>query len=188
MNKKRVSVTILGTEYTIMSGSPEEEAYIRKTAALVEDEVAKVLEKNGVSQVGALVYAAMNIADLFFKEQSNTENLRFQITQSAERTSKLEKELSRAKSDKPDKGDKTNKREKKENKENKITKPEDHSKEVKDPKEQKVNDAKNLEEILMEELEQLELLKEAKAEKEDATGQTKIEEPEETHKEQSLFD
>lgn len=140
MDKNRVNFTILGNDYTILSGSLEEEAYILKTAKLVEEESRKILENSGVSQVGALVYAAMNIADLYYKEQGNTENLRVQITEFADANTKLEKELNRQKP--------SGKKEKKEHRESK------------EKKEEKIvalplEDEKILEDILMEEVQQL---------------------------------
>lgn len=109
MDKFKVTVNILGKDYHMLASTVEEEAYIRKTGKLVESEMRKVLTNNGVSQVSALVYAGMNIADLYFKEQSITENLRVQITQSAEEATKLEKEIARMKADKPKREPKTGK-------------------------------------------------------------------------------
>lgn len=101
MEKQQVTVTILGQEYKIMASSPEEKGRIQKTATFVQGELEEILSKTGASQVTALVYAALNMGDRFCKEQEGMENLRVQITESAERVAKLEKELQKLKQDKP---------------------------------------------------------------------------------------
>lgn len=100
-NETQVEITIMGSEYYVMATTLEEEAYIKKTAKLVEEQVQLVLRNGGAADVATLVYAAMNIADMYHKEQSNATNLIYQIGQTAEQVTKLEKELAKLKAEKP---------------------------------------------------------------------------------------
>lgn len=101
MEKQQITISILGQECKIIANSPEEEARILKTAKLVQGELDDILAQSGVSQVTALVYAALNMGDRLCREQESMENLRVQITESAERVAKLEKELHKIKQEKP---------------------------------------------------------------------------------------
>lgn len=99
MEKKQISITILGQECKIMANDPQEEKRIRNTVTLLEQELESILSHSGVSQVTALIYAALNMGDRLYREQEAMENLRVQITESADLVAKLEKELQ--KQDKP---------------------------------------------------------------------------------------
>lgn len=100
MDRFKVKFTILGAEYSIWASCPEEEDYILKTAKTVSDQVEQILSSGSITELAALVYASMNMADLYYKELQNSENLRFQITQSASQVSKLEKEVVKLKGEK----------------------------------------------------------------------------------------
>lgn len=100
-NENQVEITIMGQNYYVVATSLEEEAYIKKTAKLVEEQVQNVLRHGEIPEVATLVYAAMNIADMYHKEQSNATNLIYQIGQTADQVTKLEKELAKLKSEKP---------------------------------------------------------------------------------------
>ncbi|MFI3252999.1 MAG: cell division protein ZapA [Eubacteriales bacterium] len=94
MEKKIITVEILGQECKIVASTPEEEARIQKIAQLIQSEIQSTLERTGASQVTALLYTALNLGDRLFRELESTENLREQITESADRIAKLEKMIS----------------------------------------------------------------------------------------------
>jgi cell division protein ZapA len=92
--KNKVTVTIADREYTMVA--VENEDYVRKCAAQVD---AQIREIGGgkLSQADAAVLAAMNMADLYFKEQETAENLRKQLKEGLEEASRLKMELSESK-------------------------------------------------------------------------------------------
>ncbi len=92
--KNRVTVTIGGREYIMVA--VEDEAYVRKCAALVDGEL-QAIQGGQLSQTDAATLVAMNIADQYFKEQEVSENLRRQVKESLEEASRLKLELSEAK-------------------------------------------------------------------------------------------
>ena len=85
--RNKVVVTIGGKDYTMVAA--EDEGYVRKCAALVDKHLGEILTGGKLSQADAAVLAAMNIADLLFKEQEAAENL--------EEANSLKLELSEAK-------------------------------------------------------------------------------------------
>lgn len=89
--KNRVTVTIAGRTYTMVAA--EDEAYVRKCAALVDE----LIQDGPLSQLDAATLAAMNIADQYFREQETSENLRRRVKESLEEASRLKLELSEAK-------------------------------------------------------------------------------------------
>ncbi len=93
--KNRITVTIADHEYTLVA--EEDEAYIRKVASFVDEQVSQVLAGGKISISDAAVLAAVNIADLYCKEQAAGENLRRQVLENSEEIKKLESELSDAK-------------------------------------------------------------------------------------------
>lgn len=92
--KNKVVVTIAGREYTMVA--VEDEAYVQKCAALVDQQL-KEISSSRLSQADAAVLAAMNIADQLFREQEAAENLRRQVKENLEEANKLKLELSEAK-------------------------------------------------------------------------------------------
>lgn len=91
----RVSVTIDGREYNIIAA--EDEAYVRKVAAHVDEQVRAVIEGSRVSSVDGITLAAMNIADQYYKEQAASENLRRQLKEYLEEGAKQKLEISELK-------------------------------------------------------------------------------------------
>ena len=79
--KNKVVVTIAGQEYTMVA--VEDEAYVRKCADYVDSQLRDIMS-NKLPKETAAVLAAMNMADLYFKEQDAAENLRRQIKENLE--------------------------------------------------------------------------------------------------------
>ena len=93
--KNRIVVTIGGRDYTMVAAENEE--YVRRCAELVDRQIQEVGEGGRLSQTDAAVLAAMNVADLYLKEQEASENLRRQVKEGLEEASRLKLELSEAK-------------------------------------------------------------------------------------------
>ncbi len=93
--KNRIVVTIGGKDYTMVA--VEDESYVRRCAALVDQQLREVSEAGRLSQADAAVLAAMNVADLYMKEQETSENLRRQVKENLEEANALKLELSEAK-------------------------------------------------------------------------------------------
>jgi cell division protein ZapA len=94
MNNK-VTVTIANLEYTLTA--PEEDGYIEKVGAFVDEKVRQVMTDSRASLTDGAVLTAVNITDLYFKERVISENLRIQMKNSMEELAKLQAELSEAK-------------------------------------------------------------------------------------------
>ncbi|MEY8402289.1 cell division protein ZapA [Oscillospiraceae bacterium 44-34] len=93
--KNRIVVTIGGRDYTMVAAENEE--YVRRCAELVDRQIQEVGEGGRLSQTDAAVLAAMNVADLYLKEQEASENLRRQVKENLEEANRLKLELSEAK-------------------------------------------------------------------------------------------
>ncbi len=93
--KNRVTVTIGGQKYVLVSGDDGE--YTQKVAAYVDEKLKETQKDDKLGLINAAVLTAMNIADERFKEQESAENLRRQIKELLEESSKLKLELSEAK-------------------------------------------------------------------------------------------
>ena len=93
--KNKITVSIAGQEYTMVAAEGED--YVRRVAAHVDSQMRGVLSQGRLSQADGAVLAAMNIADQYFKEQEAAENLRRQIKEYLEESTKLKMELSEAK-------------------------------------------------------------------------------------------
>ena len=91
----RVRVIIDGREYNIIAA--EDEAYVQKVAAHVDEQVRAVIEGSRVSSVDGVTLAAMNIADQLFREQAASENLRRQLKEYLEEGAKQKLEISELK-------------------------------------------------------------------------------------------
>lgn len=92
--QNRVTVTVRGQSYTLLA--VEDEAYVQRVAAYVDGKLAEAAS-SGLAKVDCAVLTALNIADERFKEQEASENLRRQIKELLEESSKLKLELSEAK-------------------------------------------------------------------------------------------
>ena len=90
--KNKITVTISGQEYTMVAA--EDAAYVRRCAEFVDGQLKQVTAGGRLSLADACVLAAMNMADLYFKEQDSSENLRRQIKDALEANKKLEDQLS----------------------------------------------------------------------------------------------
>ena len=93
--QNRVTVTVGGLKYTLLS--TEGEDYVHRVAAYVNEKLKETGRAGGISQMDCAVLTAINIADDRFKEQETSENLRRQIKELLEESSKLKLELSEAK-------------------------------------------------------------------------------------------
>ncbi len=93
--KNKVTVTIADREYTLVG--TENEAYVQKLAAYVDQQISGVMSSGRVSMADGAVLAAINIADELLKEQAASENLRRQLKDDLEDAAKLKMELSEAK-------------------------------------------------------------------------------------------
>lgn len=93
--KNKITVTIGGRDYTMVA--VEDEAYVRRCAALVDQQIKEISAEGRLSQADAAVLAAMNVADLYLKEQETSENLRRQVKENLEEANSLKLELSEAK-------------------------------------------------------------------------------------------
>ncbi len=93
--KNRITVTIADHEYTLVA--EEDEAYIRKVAAFVDQQVNQVTAGSKMSLSDGAILAAINVADLYYKEQEAAENLRRQVKECVDEATKLKLELSEAK-------------------------------------------------------------------------------------------
>ena len=91
----RVTVTVDGRSYTLIAA--EEEAYVQKVAAYVDNQVKAVIQGSKVSSVDAATLAAINVADQYFKEMAASENLRRQLKEYLEEGAKQKLEISELK-------------------------------------------------------------------------------------------
>ena len=73
----RVTMTICGTEYTLVA--EEDAAYMEKVGAMVDGEMRQLMDSAHVSRHDAAVLAAINLADELYKQQDGSENLRRQL-------------------------------------------------------------------------------------------------------------
>ena len=91
----KVTVTISGTEYTLVS--EESPSYMQKVATLVDDKMTDIMATGRVSRMDAAVLAAANLADELLKQQTAAENLRRQLKGYLDEAGKAKAELSECK-------------------------------------------------------------------------------------------
>lgn len=91
----KITVTISGTEYTLMSDDAP--SYMRRIADMVDGKMEEIMASGRVSRMDAAVLAAANLADELLKQQSSTENLRAQLKGYLDDANKAKTELSEAK-------------------------------------------------------------------------------------------
>ena len=91
----KITVTISGTEYTLMSDDAP--AYMRRLADMVDGKMEDFMRSGRVSRMDAAVLAAVNFADELLKQQSAAENLRAQLKGYLDDANKAKNELSEAK-------------------------------------------------------------------------------------------
>jgi len=93
--KNKLTVTIGGQEYTLVAA--EDPEYMKKVAEHVDGKVNEMLAGAKVTATDALVLAALNMADEYFKGREAEEKLRAQLKQYVEEATDLKLELSKAK-------------------------------------------------------------------------------------------
>ena len=75
--QNKVTVTIDGQEYNLVAA--EDAAYMRKVAAHVDTKIQEVSQSGKIASADAMVLAALNMADEYFKSLEAAEALRAQI-------------------------------------------------------------------------------------------------------------
>jgi len=93
--KNKVTVTIAGRDYTLLAA--EDDGYVQRVAAYVDDQVKQVVDSAHVSLMDGALLAATNIADAYFKERESAENLRRQLKEYLDEATRTKLELSEAK-------------------------------------------------------------------------------------------
>lgn len=89
--KNRLSVTVAGHEFTIVS--EETEAYVFGVAAEVDKEIQNVMSEAHLSLSDAAVLSALNSADRARKALDSADHLRLQVKTYLDETQKLKAEL-----------------------------------------------------------------------------------------------
>ena len=89
--KNKIVVSVAGREYTLIA--TEEGAYVHKVAAYVDAKVKDIIGETHVSVTDGAVLAAINIADDYYKALDSAENLRRQLKDYFEETSRTKMEL-----------------------------------------------------------------------------------------------
>ena len=93
--QNRVTVTVGGLKYTLLA--VEDENYVHRVAAYVNEKLKETSRAGGTSQMDCAILTAINIADERFKEQDASVDLRRQIKDLLEENAKLKSELSESK-------------------------------------------------------------------------------------------
>ena len=93
--QNRVTVTVGGLKYTLLA--VEDENYVHRVAAYVNEKLKETGRPGGVSQMDCAVLTAINIADERFKEQEASVDLRRQIKDLMDENARLKTELSESK-------------------------------------------------------------------------------------------
>ncbi len=91
----RVTVTIAERQFTLLAD--EETTDTQKVAAYVDGKLAELTAQGTPSLVDACILASMNITQELFREQESSDNLRRQLKEYLEESTKLKLELSEAK-------------------------------------------------------------------------------------------
>ena len=84
--------------YTVVAD--EDDNNVVRAAELVDKSIAETKQNTRLSSVDGAVLAALNIADMYFKAQRSSENLRAQIKSYAEECAGLRSEITRLKKNK----------------------------------------------------------------------------------------
>ena len=90
--ENRITVSICGTEYTLMA--EESPSYMQKVATLVDTKMGEIMESGRINRVDAAILAAANLADELLKEQAACENLRGQLKDYLDEANKAKAEAS----------------------------------------------------------------------------------------------
>ena len=93
--KNRITVTIGNQNYTLVA--TEDGEYIQQLSAQVNTEINQVIAEGHLAYSDAIVLASMNLADKYCKERDAADNLRTQLKEYLDESSRLKTELSDAK-------------------------------------------------------------------------------------------
>ncbi len=91
----RVTVTIAGREFTLLTDGEAE--FTQRVAQHLDGKLSELLEGGKLSLLDACILGGMNITEEFLREQESSENLRRQLKEYLEESTKLKLELSEAK-------------------------------------------------------------------------------------------
>jgi cell division protein ZapA len=89
--KNKISVTVAGHDFTIISEEPE--AYVRGVASDVDKQVQLVMGESHLSLSDAAILSALNSADRAKKALDSADHLRLQVKSYLDETQKLKAEL-----------------------------------------------------------------------------------------------
>ena len=90
----RVTVTIAERQFTLLAD--EETADTQRVAEYVDGKLSELLSGGKLSLIDACVLTAMNVTQELFQEQASSDNLRRQLKEYLEESTKLKLELSEA--------------------------------------------------------------------------------------------
>ena len=93
--QNRVTVSIDGKSYTILAS--EDEAYIKKTAALVQSKISEIKKGASLSSIDSAMLTALNIADLYYKALAASDGLRAQMLSYTDENAALRAEIAKLK-------------------------------------------------------------------------------------------
>lgn len=91
----RVSVTIAERQFSLLA--EDETVDTQKVAAYVDEKLSQLQQEGKLSLIDACILTAMNVTEELFQEQESSENLRRQLKEYLEESTKLKLELSEAK-------------------------------------------------------------------------------------------
>ena len=91
----QVKVTIAAKEYTLLTEG--EASFTERVAAHVDQQLSQLMASGKLSLGDAAILAAMNITEEYFQEVETAENLRRQLKEYLDESTKLKLELSEAK-------------------------------------------------------------------------------------------
>ncbi len=89
--KNKITVTIAGQDYTLLADQDASAAI--KIAQHVDKKLMEIMNDSRLSLADGAILAAMNIAEDYFKEQEAAENLRHQLKEYVEVSSKTKQEV-----------------------------------------------------------------------------------------------
>ena len=90
----RVTVTIAERQFTLLT--EEDAAFTQKVADHLDGKLTELLAGGNLSLLDACILGALNATEDYLKEQESSENLRRQLKEYLEESTKLKLELSEA--------------------------------------------------------------------------------------------
>lgn len=91
----QVKVTIAEKEYTLLTEG--DSTFTKKVAAHVDEQLSQLMASGKLSLGDAAILAALNITEEYMQEVESSENLRRQLKEYLDESTKLKVELSEAK-------------------------------------------------------------------------------------------